>query len=356
MDEDEGQFDFNTHKQAAVAAYLEKRFFFKEHASVIKRIVEEALLRRGIKVSSVEAREKDPESFGRKAAQPSDSNPTKPKYDSPMQQITDLTGVRIITFFPNTLELVGELLAEEFDVIEKTDKTAMLHAEERFGYSSVHYLVRLNKSRLALPEYQKFKGTTAEVQVRTVLQHAWAEIEHDIQYKSASVIPASIRRRFTALAGMLELADREFQAVQDEDDRIRQTARAQIDEGELSDVEITPDALKQFLDKTIGRDDRISSVSYDFAARELRALGFSTLDQVRECIAGYDDDKISRIVYGNRQGQLYRFFLVVAAGIGQLYAVRHPWSKHGWFQVRTAKTFEELESAGIKIGSYDPLL
>jgi hypothetical protein len=55
----------------------------------------------------------------------------------------------------------------------------------------------------------------AEIQVRTILQHAWAEIEHDTRYKAVDVAPTAIARRFVALAGLLEIADREFQALQD---------------------------------------------------------------------------------------------------------------------------------------------
>jgi ppGpp synthetase/RelA/SpoT-type nucleotidyltranferase len=96
--------------------------------------------------------------------------------------------------------------------MEKSDKAQALLEDEKFGYASIHYLVRLKVNRTDLSEYSRFKGLVAEIQVRTILQHAWAEIEHDIQYKSA--IPSSIRRRFMSLAGMLEIGDREFQAIQ----------------------------------------------------------------------------------------------------------------------------------------------
>src|SRR6185437_10448916 len=113
-------------------------------------------------------------------------------------------------------------------------------------------------------------------------QHAWAEIEHDIQYKSASVIPVDIKRRFSSLAGLLEVADREFQAVQNEDQRLRQHAREMIKKGDIDEVEITPDALKAFLTRQIGGDQRISWWSYDYLARMLRKLGFQNLRQVEE--------------------------------------------------------------------------
>jgi len=106
-----------------------------------------------------------------------------------MTQITDLAGVRVITFFPRNLSDVCTCIDSEFDVAEKKDKGEELVAEGRFGYQSIHYLVQLGVTRTALPEYKKFEGFTAEIQVRTILQHAWAEMEHDIQYKSVAAIP-----------------------------------------------------------------------------------------------------------------------------------------------------------------------
>jgi hypothetical protein len=71
-------FDFKAHEQAAVTAYLKQRGFHADLSSVVKRILEEALKRKDVKVHSVEARAKDPESFGKKASQPSDADPGNP--------------------------------------------------------------------------------------------------------------------------------------------------------------------------------------------------------------------------------------------------------------------------------------
>jgi len=105
-----------------------------------------------------------------------------------MSDITDLAGVRVINFFQVQWVRYAKLIQEEFEVIERVDHTASAQREQRLGYLSVHYLVRLGGNRRKLSEYKKFDGLIAEIQVRTVLQHAWAEIEHDIRYKSASTI------------------------------------------------------------------------------------------------------------------------------------------------------------------------
>lgn len=352
--EDRRDFDFEGHARTAVSSYLELRPFYQNLAEAVRKIVNESLQIREIKVHSVQARDKDPASLRNKASRPSDTDPDKPKYIDPLNEITDLAAVRIITFFPNTLKIVDQMLVDEFEILERSDKADLLMAEEKFGYRSVHYLVKISSKRSHLPEYVRFSRAVIEIQVRTVLQHAWAEIEHDIQYKSSSVIPTEIRRRFIALAGMLEIADREFQAVQDDDRRLREQARSQIAQGRLDQVEITPDAIKAFLDKKIGSDARMSTFSYEFLTRVLLRLGFRTLRQIEACIAPFDDTQLSKIAYGARQGQITRFELMLLAGMGQNYAKRHPWRNLAWFTERQDIYLLVFGEQGIDIGNFDP--
>lgn len=353
-DESEQSFDFKAHEQQAVTAYLQKHGFYEDLAAVVRRIIEESLKRRDINVHSVQARAKDPASLGKKAAQPSDGDPAKPKYVRPLEQITDLAAVRVITYFPSTLDEIDAVMAEEFRVVERSDMGAELIEENRFGYKSIHYLVKLVTHRAALPEYAPYADSVIEVQVRTIMQHAWAEIEHDIQYKSAEVIPVEIRRRFMALAGLLEIADREFQAIQDADRRLTQEARFRVADGQLETVEITPDALKAFLDKRLGPDGRISEFSYNWTAKLLRRLGFRTLEQVERCIRPYNDDTVSRAASGGRQGQTTRFEHMLLAGMGEQFITRHSWGLEPWWAPREQQRLQRLRDHGIPIGDYDP--
>lgn len=307
-----------------------------------------------IPVHSIEARAKDLESFGNKAIKPSDENPNLPKYPNPILEITDLAGVRVIAFLPKTLYSIEKLLNDQFQVIERTDKGQELSDQGKFGYQSIHFLVRLAPARATLPEYSSCKDLIAEVQVRTILQHAWAELEHDIQYKSYTVIPKSIRRRFTALAGLLEIADREFQAIQDDDQQQRSNARESIATGTLETVEITPDALTAYADKRLGPDGRMREWSYSWMAGLLKKLGFKNFDQVEKCIAGYDDDQISRILWGTRLGQLSRLEEMLFAGMGENFINHHHYTSEEWFKNRRTRQLEMLRDAGIAIGTYSP--
>lgn len=225
------------------------------------------------------------------------------------------------------------------------------------GYQSIHYLVKLKQNRYELPEYARFFGMTAELQVRTILQHAWAEIEHEIQYKAAvDVLPKEISRRFEALAGMLEIGDREFQALEDAHRELQRSARERVASGNLTDVEITPDSLRAFLDKKFGEDRRMRDVSYNWTTRLLKRLGFVTLKQLDHALAGYSADAISRILHGNRQGQLTRMEDVLLASMGQNYISRHPWASEEWHASMCERRIERLAADGIAIGNYDPAL
>ena len=124
-----------------------------------------------------------------------------------MREITDLAGVRVIVFLLDRVDEVSALVEREFDVRERTD------VSEGTGYRGVHYLVTFSAKRNVLPEYRRFANRVTEIQVRTVLQHAWAEVEHGIAYKPKVPASAAVRGQLVDLAGALSLADRGLQAV-----------------------------------------------------------------------------------------------------------------------------------------------
>jgi putative GTP pyrophosphokinase len=249
------RFNFSAHSESAIAKYKEIRPLYENFAEISKSIFANVLDGAHVKYHSIQARVKDIDSFGKKAAKPSELDPTKPKYLNPLKDITDMAGVRVITFLPRTVEEVCNHIEREFIVLEKVDKAEKLISEGKFGYQSVHYLVKMSADRTELAEYRQYKDLILEIQVRTILQHAWAEMEHDIQYKSTIEIPTLFQRRFIALAGLLEIADREFQTLQDENERIRRKTETEVEkqianlskalaEGSPVDKEYAIEALK----------------------------------------------------------------------------------------------------------------
>ena len=131
-----------------------------------------------------------------KSTTPTDGDPETPKYPNPLADIEDLAAARIITFFLKDIDTIDGVISNEFNILERVDKSDILLEDASVGYQSIHFVVELQQNRTSLPEYARYANLRAEVQLRTVLQHTWAEIEHDIQYKSAETNstrnPASI--------------------------------------------------------------------------------------------------------------------------------------------------------------------
>lgn len=133
-----------------------------------------------------------------------------------LDQVTDISGIRIITYFTDDVDLVANLVEKEFVVDKENSVDKRIYSDpDRFGYTSLHYVVSLSSMRLGLSEYRRFSGHKAEIQIRTLIQHAWAEIEHDLGYKGEIAIPKPVRRKFFRLAAMLELADEEFTSIKE---------------------------------------------------------------------------------------------------------------------------------------------
>jgi len=192
----------------------------------MKEFLSSILSSKGIVPHSITSREKNPEKLREKI-------PTEGKvYDSLSNNITDLAGVRIITYFPSDVDKIVPLIEKEFKVDPKhsVDKRLCLDPAI-FGYASVHFVVEFRSEVLKLPEFAIFNKMKCEIQVRTILQHAWAEIEHDIVYKSPEDIPFRLRRRFACLAGLLEIADREFESLRQDEMLVRQAVQSRIKEG-----------------------------------------------------------------------------------------------------------------------------
>jgi putative GTP pyrophosphokinase len=137
------------------------------------------------------------------------------KYKS-IDDITDIIGIRIITYMDSDVDAIAKLIENEFiiDIENSIDKRKL--KADQFGYRSLHLVASLNKSRCDLKEYKKYNGIKCEIQIRSILQHAWAEIEHDLGYKGEVAIPEQYKRTFNRLSALLETAGVEFDRLKNE--------------------------------------------------------------------------------------------------------------------------------------------
>lgn len=242
----------------------------------------------GINYLTATARAKDPASFLSKASKPHPDDPTRPKYDDPLEQITDLVAARIITFLVEAVDRVCEVIEAEFEIVEHTDMGAHTRAQGVFGYASKHYLVRLNAHRRELPEYAVLKNLTMEIQVRTAVQHAWAEFEHDIRYKLD--IPPDRKpefdRRFLLAAALMELADNEFTEI----DRLyRELAAAEPDK---TPRDLTAATLTSYLTRRYPDAPHAKTNHYAWILSVLARLDVTTEEQLTDLLSGTDSSAV----------------------------------------------------------------
>jgi hypothetical protein len=123
---------------------------------------------------------------------------------------------------------------------------------------------------------------------------------------------------------------------------------------ETSEFEITVETLKQFLNRRLGSDGRISDWSYDWTLNLLKYLGFRNLRQVETAISRYSDHRLSVLATGNRQGQTTRFELMLLAALGEQYIKRHQFSRYDSFRSGEAEKLKKFQNNGIPTSVYDP--
>lgn len=271
-------------KKKIINSYISLRPIYKKLSEKVSLIIEELLELNDINYHAVNYRAKTIESFKEKI--------NKPKYENPLEQLTDLAGIRIIGYVEDDVKLISSIVQEIFEIDKDNslDKSMELGID-KVGYKSVHFVCKLPENRTNLPEYSRFKGLKFEIQIRTILQHSWAEIEHDKNYKFSGELPSEIQRRFKLVAGNLELADREFNLLSREIDEYGKGIKLSAKKGKL-DIDINSTALKEFLNlkletlikKGIVSSDFIDSDSENEILLEFRNFGVKTLSDLDKLI------------------------------------------------------------------------
>lgn len=153
------------------------------------------------------------------------------------EHISDLIGTRVVCIYESDIDQVSKLLRDHFEVIGETNKTEQMErAEGSFGYKGLHFDLKLNDTRSKLPEYSSVHHLQFEVQIRTIVQDAWSEVDHKLKYKKQT--PTKLRRRILRLAALFELADQEFETIRDlstklENDAVSTTSKIDEDTAEL---------------------------------------------------------------------------------------------------------------------------
>ena len=285
-------------KSTVMAEYDNKYRLYQNFVSEIEHQLKNILKVEGIVYNAITFRLKDRESLSKKIDRKND------KYAA-LGDLTDIAGVRVITYYAGDVDKVAEIVEREFAIDKENsiDKRDALEPD-RFGYCSVHYVVEMSQERLNLREYQAYAGLKCEIQIRSVLQHAWAEIEHDLGYKSEIAVPKGIRRNFSRLAGLLEIADKEFQEIRSllqsyQNEATKKVACEEFQDSEIDailleaiitsnpDIRTLNEIIRNCLDSPFFSE--ITTAALEARINELHWLNIYTVSQLNHCIENNKD-------------------------------------------------------------------
>lgn len=208
-------------------------------------------------------------------------------YRDPVKQMTDLSGIRIVTFLEEQVLEITEVIKELFEVdkANSLDRSEIL-GDDKVGYRSTHFVCALGRKRKALPENESLGDLKFEIQVRTVLQHAWAELAHDRSFKFGTALPTKIQRKLNLYSGMLEIVDNAFDEISKEIEKYSETINSKTIK-QISNLELNSILLGKFINDlkfppmiTLVDDPNL----HPFVLHELKVFGVKSVGDLAKLI------------------------------------------------------------------------
>jgi hypothetical protein len=201
---------------------------------------------------------------------------------NPFDEITDLVGARVVALFLSDLKLYDQIIRSTFDVIDFDDKVAAA-SDDTFGYMSVHYICRLGTSH-AGPRYAGIGSQAFEVQLRTIVMDAWANVSHHLAYTTDSSIPSELRRDFFALSGLFYVADQHFELFFHEAIKRQTQATSAIAGGSTTQLPLDLETVTALLEQLYParKTSRRSHIAE--LLKELESQNYTTLDELERAL------------------------------------------------------------------------
>lgn len=271
----------------------------------ISRKTGHLLSREGFKYS-LKSRIKTIESLNKK------KNQLQGQEKSYIEKVKDLLGLRVIVPFQEDVEQIITLLESKFAIIETERKSENLSYRE-FAYDSVHLIITIEDDNNLTFPIDCLKG--CEIQIRTILQDAWAEVEHELIYKSNVGFPNEmIRKKLAALNANLTLSDIIFQEIKDFQKGLENWGKEHFKELKKRAMQINPGSVPKYLrkksqvvKKETGSGKRPRTDTKKLENIFLQALDAHNNKEYKKAISLYSqalqlnpDLKIRSIIYNHR--------------------------------------------------------
>lgn len=199
--------------QSSSSVFSEYRPYFLAQLESLLESLQEIFSSRENLDLNIQGRVKKVESFKKKLEKKKD------KYKDPFCDMTDIIGIRIISNFKDEADEIANLLKENFQIdLENSSNKFKMLDYDRMGYISLHYICSFKKPKKALdPKLLEIMDNLKfEVQIRTSLQHTWAEVDHRLRYKTLVDVPNKVKRKLFRLSALFEMADSELCHIRDE--------------------------------------------------------------------------------------------------------------------------------------------
>ncbi len=291
----------NLHGELLMEQYKKNIPVYKKIEEIAVDAIKRKLAETGMVVDSVSSRIKTEESLEGKLNLKGD------KYNT-IYEITDLVGVRVVTYYNDDVDKVAALVEHTFKIDrENSIDKRTARSYDSFGYMSLHFICRVPKELYFDPEKPEINNVPIELQMRTGLQNVWAMIMHDNGYKSDIEIPKDYFRRFSRLSGLLEIADAEFSSIRRELSEYRRKTLALIREKKFDEIELDGETFQQYLklEPFKNLNEKIASINNAEIAKSdlmpylpvLQDLDCKTLGDVERMVKDYSDDAYSLALY-----------------------------------------------------------
>lgn len=221
----------------AIKRFIERQSDYEKLCAEVAYILNRELNKSDIEFSNITYRAKTLNSFLEKIQRKS--------YRNPLSEITDFAGVRVVCLYVDDLPKLERIIGEQFEIIEKIDKLTARKTDQ-FGYGAIHFVVCLGKNASGA-RYDDLKNLVCEIQTRTVLQDAWAIIDHHLVYKNESNIPTVLRSRLNLLADNFESADEKFSDLRAErEEYLKEVAESEINSEQFLENELNLDSFVRY--------------------------------------------------------------------------------------------------------------
>lgn len=231
-----------------------------------------------------------------------------------LDDITDLAGLRIITYYEDELDRIAEVIKREFNVIPEKSIDKREAAPDKFGYYALNLVCTHSDARKGDAQFKNWATLEFEIQITTVLRHAWSEIEHE-WYDLKDAYPDEIKRKFYLLAALLEMAESSFQSLRDRKLNYQRSVDVRVT-AEAPDVPIDAVSMKSFLssEPTVAKLDAAIASFFkaslqappdqiiEVRVRLARAAGFKNITDLAGALRQYE---AAVLEYVERASQLW---------------------------------------------------